>query len=318
MRKTCLNMVYELAKRDERVVFVGSDLGPGVLDDMKTNMPDRFYMEGVAEQNIIGMAAGLALEGYIPFVNTIATFITRRCYEQVCVDAALHNLPIRLIGNGGGLVYAPLGPTHLAIEDMALMRSIPNMTVVSPVDAEEMTRFMDRTLDWPGPIYIRLGKGGDPIISDGRDIEIGRANLLREPGNVAFVSTGVAVGRCLDAADILAESGVKAGVLNMHTVKPIDADALAALARDVDLIVTVEEHTLVNGLGSAVLEVLADDPDIPPVKVLRLGLPDSFACTYGSQNSMMADAGLTPKDIAQKVLAASGQSNPVPAIDRTA
>ena len=133
MRKTSLDTVYEMARNDPRVVFIGSDLGAGTLDQFKEEMPERFFMEGVTEQNIIGMAAGLAMEGYIPYVNTIATFITRRCFEQVAVDLCLHNLPVRLIGNGGGLVYAPLGPTHLAVEDMAIMRSLPNMTVVAPV-----------------------------------------------------------------------------------------------------------------------------------------------------------------------------------------
>jgi len=127
MRQTCLNMVYDLAKRDKRVLFIGSDLSPGLLGDMKKEMPERWYMEGITEANVIGMAAGFAMEGYIPYVNTIATFITRRCYEQVAVDLCLHDLPVRLIGNGGGLVYAPLGPTHLAIEDMAIMRALPNM-----------------------------------------------------------------------------------------------------------------------------------------------------------------------------------------------
>jgi transketolase len=138
MRNTCLNMVHELAKRDPRVVFVGSDLSPGLLKNMKAEMPERWFMEGVAEQNVIGMSAGLAMEGFVPYVNTIATFITRRCYEQVAVDLCLHKLPVRLIGNGGGMVYAPLGPTHLAIEDIAIMRALPNMTVVCPTDAEEM------------------------------------------------------------------------------------------------------------------------------------------------------------------------------------
>src|SRR5205823_2929732 len=142
MRNTCLNMVYELAKRDPRPVFIGSDLSPGLLKEMKRDYPERWYMEGVTEANVIGMAAGMAMEGYIPYVNTIATFITRRCYEQVAVDLCLHDLPVRLIGNGGGLVYAPLGPTHLAIEDMAIMRVLPNMAVVAVCDAEEMKSLM--------------------------------------------------------------------------------------------------------------------------------------------------------------------------------
>ena len=148
---------------------------------MKQEMPERWYMEGITEANVIGMAAGLAMEGYIPYVNTIATFITRRCYEQVAVDLCLHNLPVRLIANGGGLVYAPLGPTHLAIEDIAIMRALPNMTVIAVCDAEEMVRLMDCTLDWPEPIYIRLAKGGDPVVSrEENGFAIGKAIPMRK------------------------------------------------------------------------------------------------------------------------------------------
>src|SRR5580692_3092119 len=195
MRQTCLNMVYDLAKRDKRVLFIGSDLSPGLLADMKKEMPERWYMEGITEANVIGMAAGFAMEGYVPFVNTIATFITRRCYEQVAVDLCLHDLPVRLISNGGGLVYAPLGPTHLAIEDLAIMRALPNMTVVAVCDADEMVRFMDVSVDWPGPIYIRLAKGGDAIVSKAENgFKIGKAIAMRKATAsqpVVFMTTGV-------------------------------------------------------------------------------------------------------------------------------
>src|SRR5712691_13441326 len=166
MRKRSLDMVHALARRDERVVFIGSDLSPNLLGEMKKEYPSRYYMEGISEANVIGMAAGMAMDGFIPYVNTIATFITRRCYEQVAVDLCLHDLPARLIGNGGGYVYAPLGPTHQAIEDIAIMRALPNMTVVAVADAEEMRRFMPQTLDHRGPIYIRLAKGGDPVVTN--------------------------------------------------------------------------------------------------------------------------------------------------------
>src|ERR1700744_3068960 len=180
MRATCLKHVHALAKRDERVVFIGSDLSPGLLADMQREMPERWFMEGITEQTVAGMAAGFAMEGFIPYVNTIATFITRRCYEQVAIDLCLHDLPVRLIGNGGGFVYAPLGPTHEAIEDIAIMRALPNMTVVAPADAEEMKRFMAVSIDWPHPIYIRMGKGGDEVVTrPEHGFKIGQAYLLR-------------------------------------------------------------------------------------------------------------------------------------------
>src|SRR5215475_5963458 len=181
MRKRSLDMVHALARRDERVVFIGSDLSPNLLGDMKKEFPSRYYMEGISEANVIGMAAGMAMEGFIPYVNTIATFITRRCYEQVAVDLCLHDLPVRLIGNGGGLVYAPLGPTHLAIEDIAIMRALPNMTVTAVSGAKEMVRLMNCTLDWSSPIYIRLAKGGDPVVSsDDHGFTIGKAIGMRQ------------------------------------------------------------------------------------------------------------------------------------------
>src|SRR6267143_2196339 len=151
MRKTCLDMVYELARKDERIFFIGSDLGVGTLKQFKAEMPDRFFMEGVSEANIVGIAAGLALEGKIVYINTIATFLTRRCFEQVALDLCLHNANVRLIASGGGLVYAPLGPTHEAIDDIAIFRALSGMPSIAPSDAEEMKRLMPATVDHPGP-----------------------------------------------------------------------------------------------------------------------------------------------------------------------
>lgn len=294
MRKTSLDSVYELAKRDERVVFIGSDLGPGVLDSMKKEMPDRFYMEGVSEQHIIGMAAGMAMEGFIPYINTIATFLTRRCYEQVALDLCLQDLPVRLIASGGGVVYAPLGPTHLAIEDIAIMRVLPNMAVVACCDAEEMKRFMATTLDWPHPIYIRLAKGGDKVVSDAKHgFEIGKAILMREPGKGLFISTGVMTQVALQAAEQLHAEGIECGVLHMHTIKPLDEKALAQLLPAVDAVVTVEEHTRIGGLGSAVLEYCNDYMPQQGTKMIRIGIPDQFAKKYGSQESLLKNWGIT-------------------------
>jgi len=307
MRKTSLDMVFELARRDPRVVFIGSDLGVGTLDGMKKELPERFFMEGVAEQNVIGMAAGMAMEGFIPYVNTIATFLTRRCYEQVAIDLCLHKLPVRLIGSGGGMVYAPLGPTHLAVEDIAIMRALPNMTVVAVSDAAEMTRLMGQSLDWPGPLYIRLGKGGDRVISrPDDDFCIGRAILRRPPGAVLVVATGIATTQALEAADTLAAEGIACGVLHMHTVKPLDVAALRAQMDGVRLLVTVEEHTIVGGLGAAVLEALADG-DLAPPRIRRLGIPDAFVKDYGSQEHLLAGFGLDAAGIARTIRAGLSQ-----------
>ena len=304
MRRTCLDSVYELAKRDDRVVFVGSDLGVGTLDQFRDEMPERFFMEGVSEQNIIGMAAGLALEGYIPYVNTIATFITRRCYEQLAVDLCMHNLPVRLIGNGGGLVYAPLGPTHLATEDIAILRALPRMTIVAPSDAEEMKRLMARTTELEGPCYIRLAKGGDRVISQEElGFQVGEAILLEKPGRCLFVSTGVATTRALGAAELLAARGIDCGVLHAHTVKPLDEARIRDWADEVEAIVTVEEHTLVGGLGSAVAELLVDRwPGTGPA-LLRLGIPDHFPDRYGNQEELLAYYGLDGEAIVTRVAA---------------
>jgi len=306
MRPTCVDKIFELARCDSRVAYIGSDLDPPILKRMKAEMPGRAFMEGVSEQHVVGMAAGLAMEGFIPYVHTIATFITRRCYEQVAVDLCLHNLPVRLIGNGAGLVYAPLGPTHLAIEDIAIMRALPNMTVVSVCDADEMKRFMDQTLDWPGPIYIRLAKGYDPIVSRPElDFTIGKAIVMREAGagrrRALLVATGVATTRALAAADLLAAEGIECTVMHIHTVKPLDVEALLQHVPQSDLIVTIEEHTVVGGLGSAVIDALVEElsGSLPPVK--RLGIPDAFAKNYGSQDQLMELYGLQPPGIATVV-----------------
>jgi len=305
MRNTCLNMVFELGKRDHRTIFIGSDLSPGLLAEMKREMPDRYYMEGVTEANIIGMAAGLAMEGYVPYVNTIATFITRRCYEQVAIDLCLHNLPVRLIGNGGGFVYAPLGPTHLAIEDISIMRALPNMTVVAVCDAPEMVRLMECSLDWPKPMYIRLAKGGDPVVSRAElGFTIGKAIVLREPRSskpVVLMATGVMTTNCLLAANLLEQEGIDTSVVHFHTVKPLDEAAVLEHARAACLLVTAEEGTKIGGFGSAVTDVLVAKQGASLPLLLRLGLPDVYPQRYGVQNDLLETYGLMPPQIAAMV-----------------
>jgi transketolase len=304
MRKAALNMVLEMARRDERVVFIGSDLGAGVLDDFKRELPERFFMEGISEAQVVGMAAGLALEGKIVYVNTIATFLTRRCFEQIVLDLCLHRANVRLIASGGGVVYAPLGPTHEAIEDIAILRAVPGMTILAPADAGEMNRLMPQTLEHPGPVYIRLGKGGDPVVTDPAEpFRIGRIYPLRSGRDLLFVTTGTTAKLALDAAGILAGRGVAAGVLHVPTLKPLDVEGLREHMAPFPAVLTVEEHVRTGGLGSAVAEVLAEAGYLAPKRFRRLALPDAFCEHYGSQATLMAQCGLSLDAVA----AAAGQ-----------
>jgi transketolase len=241
------------------------------------------------------------LNGKIPYINTIATFLTRRCYEQILVDLGLHNLPVRLLGSGGGTVYAPLGPTHLANEDIAILRAIPNMTIVAPCDADEMSRLMPQTLNWNGPVYVRMAKGGDRIVSsDKHRFEIGKAIPVREGGEVLFVSTGVTTQVALDAAGRLSDAGIESTVLHVHTLKPLDTKQIVARAGAARVIITAEEHTLMGGLGSAVAETLMDAGAADGKRFARLGFPDVFTDELGSQNEIMNKYGLSPDNLAGK------------------
>ena len=304
MRKTCLESVYKLAKRNKRVIFIGSDLGPGVLKEFKENIPERFIMEGVSEQSIVGIAAGLAIEGYLPYINTIATFLTRRCFEQLVIDLCLHDLPVKLIGNGGGLVYAPLGPTHQAIEDISILRTIPNMTILVPCDAFEMNNLMSATLKWPHPIYIRLARGGDQIITKkNRKFVIGKSVMIKKPQKYLFLTTGIATQMALNAAKKLDnENNIKCGVIHFPSIKPLDTRALLKWIKKVKKIITVEENVLSGGFGSSILEFCNDNLKEHTHKISRIGLKDKFADDYGDQNSLLNKNDLNQRILYKKML----------------
>ncbi len=310
MRETCLKMVHEMARTDERIFFVGSDLGVGVLKEFKKEMPSRFFMEGVSEANIIGMSAGLAMNGQIVYVNTIATFLTRRCYEQIAVDLCLHNVRVRLISSGGGLVYAPLGPTHLAIEDIAIMRALPNMTVLAPADALEMKRLMPATVDHPGPIYIRVAKGHDPIVTtDSGPFTIGQAVPMLPGEDALLLTTGVGLQVCLQAAAKLGEKGIRTSVLHLPTIKPLDTAAIHAAIANVPVFMTVEEHTLIGGLGSAVADYVCETDLLRTRRFKRIGIPDKFPDKYGDQNGLMKKYGISVDNIVAQILTLRDTAN---------
>lgn len=294
-------MVYELAKKNKKILFVGSDLGAGVLSEFKKKLKKRFFMEGVSEQYITGMCAGLALEGFIPYFNTIATFITRRNFEQNMIDLGLHNLPVRLIGNGGGLVYAPLGPTHQAIEDLAIMRTIPNMNIIAPCDANEMRKLMLQTPKIKGPVYIRLARGGDEIVSEKKEIKFGKSYLFGNPKDILFVTTGITTQECLKVCKMLRKLKIYAGVLHNNTIKPFDEKNLIKFAKKTKKIITVEEHIISGGLGSIVLEVFNRHNYKNYKKLIRLGIDDSFVRKYGSQEDLLKYNNISAEQIFKKI-----------------
>ncbi len=307
MRKTCLNCIHELATKNEEIFFVGSDLGYKTLDNFKEEMPDRFIMEGISEQHVIGMAAGLAMEGKTVYVNTIATFLTRRCFDQTAMDLCLHNVPVRLVGNGGGMVYAPLGPTHMATEDIAIMSSLPNMTVVAPCDAEEMKRLMPQTVDWEGPIYIRLAKGYDPVVSKPElGFTLGKGIPYQRGTDVLLVTTGVSLHVAIDAAELLAKRGVSVGIMHNPTIKPFDSELLLEMADGVKAVVPVEEHSVIGGLGSIVADILleAGPSTMPAFK--KVGIPDVFTENYGSQKELMSHFGIDGEGVEKTVMSLIG------------
>jgi transketolase len=298
MRKKCLETIYDLAKKNKKIVFIGSDLGPNVLDEFKKKFPNRFFMEGVSEQSIVGIAAGMAMEKNIPFVNTISTFITRRCYEQIVIDLCLHNLPVKLVGNGGGLVYAPLGPTHQAIEDLSIMRVIPNMSIIAPCDEVEMEMLVRDSVKLKSPLYIRIARGGEEIISSKKEnFKIGKAIIKKKPGKILFISTGVMTQKTLKAAKEIEKKGLKCGVLHMATIKPLDKKTLSFWIPKVEKIITVEENILAGGFGSSILEFTSENFSNHVNKISRMGLPNKFVNKYGSQDELCEDNGLTVKNI---------------------
>jgi transketolase len=303
MRQTCLNTVYELAKKNKKIIFIGSDLGPGVLDSFKKKYPDRFFMEGVAEQSIIGLAAGMAFENFRPYVNTIATFITRRCFEQVVVDLCLHNLPVTLIGNGGGLVYAPLGPTHQAIEDISIMRSIPNLTIISPSDAHEMKNLMLDSVNLKGPLYVRIARGGEEIITQKFKSKIGKAIKLKKAKNYYFLTTGITNHIALEACKFLKKSeNIDCGVAHFSTIKPLDKTFLNKIIINSKKIITVEENVKAGGFGSSILEFsseLSSTRKKADIKIM--GLKDKFLEKYGTQEELLDYSGLSFKDLSKNM-----------------
>ena len=271
MRNTFVNTLCELAEQDERVWLLCGDLGYSVLERFATRYPNRYINVGVAEQNMVGVAAGLALSGKVVFTYSIANFPVMRCLEQIRNDVCYHNLNVKTVAVGAGLPYGTHGYTHHGVEDIAVMRAFPNMTVVAPGDPVETKLATAALLAHDGPGYLRLGKGGEPTIHQvDPGFQIGRALSLREGDDATIIATGAILAEAARAVDLLAEQGIHAGLLSMPTIQPLDTEAVLRAART-PLIVTVEEHRPVGGLGSAVAETLADEPQ-SRARLIRCGV----------------------------------------------
>jgi transketolase len=269
--------LVELARRHREVVALTADLMLShKLKGFQETHPERFFNVGVAEANLMGVAAGLALDGKIPFATTFAAFASMRAHEQVRTDIAYPGLPVKIVGTMGGLSGGTAGPTHSGMEDLGAMRMMPGMTVIAPSDPLHLTQFVEQAYEIPGPVYIRLGRGNDPVIyGEGHTVEVGTAVAVQDGSNATIISTGVMLRNSLLAARRLAGDGIATRVLDMHTVKPLDADAVLSAAEETGVIVTVEDHLTVNGLGSAVAECVTEAGIA--CRLARLGIPDVFS-----------------------------------------
>ena len=235
--------------------------------------------------------------------NTIATFLTRRCFEQVCIDLCLHNLSVKLIANGGGLVYAPLGPTHLATEDISIMRTLPNMKIIAPCDAYEMKILMKKINNVNGPVYVRIAKGGDRIVTNNSDnISFGKALVKAIPGEYLFITTGVMTQIALEAIQILKKRKIKVGLIHFGTVKPLDKNILNKWVPKAKKIVTVEENSLAGGFGSSILEHVSDQMPKYASRIKRIGIKDTFSKKYGTQTELFKNFNLTAKNLIDTLL----------------
>ena len=258
LRSTYGASLVRLGKKDGRVVALEADLGKSTQSIMfQAEFPERYFQMGIAEQNMASTAAGFALTGMIPFIHSFAVFASGRDYDQLRNSICIPNLPVRICGSSAGLSDFGDGKTHQGVEDAALMRALPNMTVLCPADSIEVEKMMDSVLDWPGPVYFRINRNDLPFVTPADEpYPIGKVTKLRDGNDVAIFASGVMVSRSLEAAKALALEGISARVLNVSTIKPLDREAVIRYAEGVDAIVTAEEHSVIGGLGSAVVEAL--------------------------------------------------------------
>ena len=301
MRAAFVRSLIDSARADERIFLLVGDVGYSLVESFAQEFPDRFINIGVAEQNMIGIAAGLALCGKIAFTYSLANFPTLRCVEQIRNDVCYHNANVKIVSSGGGLAYGSLGATHHVTEDIAIMRALPNMIVVAPGDPIEAALATQAIAERSGPCYLRLVKTGDPLIHQTTpDFEVGKAITVRDGSDITLIANGGIAYNTMQAAEQLSHQGIQSRVLSMHTVKPLDVDAVLTAAWETSAIITIEEHNIIGGLGSAVSEVLAEE-NSPRVPFQRIGINDIFCSQVGSQAYLQKDFSLSVEGIVNTV-----------------
>ncbi len=302
MRDEFIRTLTDIAKNNRNVMLITGDLGFGVLTKFWTELPAQFVNAGVAEQNMTGLAAGMALEGKTVFTYSIANFPTLRCLEQIRNDACYHGAAVKIVAIGGGFAYGSLGITHHATEDIAIMRALPDITVVAPGDPVEVAAATRAICKLPGTCYLRLGRGGEPHVHQGEiQFTVGKAIRLFTGSDIAIIATGGILKQAVDAREALKAAGLDVALYSMHTVKPLDREAIAEAARTAKLIVTVEEHSVVGGLGGAVAETLAQLPGAKAILKI-IGLEAGFSSVVGDQDYLRGIYGLSAKSIVRSVM----------------
>jgi transketolase len=301
MRTAFFNTLCDLASQQENITLVVGDLGFGVVEPFAKRFPSQYLNAGVAEQNMTGIAAGLALSGKTVFTYSIANFPTIRCLEQIRNDVCYHRANVKIVAVGGGFVYGALGMTHHATEDLAIFRALPEILVVAPGDPQETELATRAIASYPGPCYLRLGRAGEPRVHlHAVDFQLGKAIMVSDGKDLTIISTGGMLTTAVRTAELLRMHEISARVLSMHTLKPLDHEAILAAARETHAIVTLEEHSVTGGLGSAVAEVLAEMSE-RHVCLKRIGLPPTFSSHVGSQEYLRAMHGLDPQRILREI-----------------
>ena len=302
MRNAFADEITKLAIDNPSLILLSGDIGNKLFDKFKGVAPTRFYNCGIAEGNMMSVAAGMGLSNLRPFVYTITPFTTTRCFEQIRGDVCYHKSPVVIVGTGSGLSYAKLGPTHHSLEDMAILRTLPGMRVLAPCDSTELRLAMSAVLEHRGPAYIRIGKKGEADIhASPPKFKIGEAIIVRPGKDVALLCAGTLMSETLKAADVLKEKGISAEVVSFHTVKPLDEIYLQSASTRFKLLITVEEHSRIGGFGSAVSEWRSSTNCA--IQQISLGTDDEFMHEVGSQSYARKKYGLTAENIAARVAA---------------